>query len=89
MWIAWRWWVACQFGCGFCLGLVSGGGLLGVGLLSGGGLLGLGLDTNAFAFMLSSALFTGLASIDFNKFFFKIGPTALFTHLKIIFLQCF
>ena len=32
-----NWWVACRFGCGFFLGLVSDGGLLGVGLVSGGG----------------------------------------------------
>ena len=30
-------WVACRFECGFFLGLVSSGGLVGVGLVSVGG----------------------------------------------------
>ena len=37
----------------------------------------------------SRALFTGFASTNFSKFFLKRGLTGLFTHLKIILLQCF
>ena len=37
----------------------------------------------------SYALFTGPASTFFTKNNFKLGPMALFTHLKIILLQCF
>ena len=37
----------------------------------------------------SRTLFTGPRSMDFSKFFLKLDPTSLFTHLKIILLQCF
>ena len=40
----------------------------------------------------SRALFTGPASTEFKKKIkikIKLGPTVLFTHLKIILLQCF
>ena len=37
----------------------------------------------------SHALFIRPASILFIKITLKLGPTVLFTHLKIILLQCF
>ena len=37
----------------------------------------------------SCALFTGPVSIFLAKITLKLGPKALFTHLKIILLQCF
>ena len=41
------------------------------------------------AFWRQIALFTGPTTTLFRKNVLKIGPTVLFTHLKIILLQCF
>ena len=37
----------------------------------------------------SCALFTGPTNLTFSNFLLKMDPTVLFTHLKIILLQCF
>ena len=51
--------------------------------------LGIAFSSGAFFYCESRVLFTRPVSTFSVKFSLKLGPTILFTHLKIILLQCF